>query len=231
MNGPVPDPDHPPRGHPRAPDDLPWPLADHPDPAAGALREELLAAYAGDDRDYHDLRHLAEVLARLDELTGPESPEGPGGGTALRLAAWFHDGVYDGERDAEERSASWAEHALPGLVADDVVAEVARLVRMTETHHPAEDDAAGCLLSDADLAILAAGPQRYAEYVAAVRREYAHVGDEDFALGRAAVLQDLLAKPRLFHTARAAARWEQPARANVVAELERLLPGRAARRA
>ncbi len=222
----MPDPDHPPRVLPRAPHDLPWPLADHPDPAAGALREQLLAAYAGADRDYHDVRHLDEVLSRLDELTGPD-----GASPALSLAAWFHDGVYDGERDAEERSASWAEHALAGLVTDDVVAEVARLVRMTETHHPAGDDAAGCVLSDADLAILAAGPQRYAEYVAAVRREYAHVGDEDFARGRAAVLQDLLAKPRLFHTARAAARWERPARANVVAELERLVPGRAARRA
>ncbi|GAA0973479.1 hypothetical protein ENKNEFLB_00991 [Nocardioides aquaticus] len=216
----MPDADHPPRDRPRAPHALPWPLADHPDPAAEALRAELLAAYGGSDRSYHDLRHLDEVLARLDDLT-----EDPGADdTAVRLAAWFHDGVYDGERDAEERSASWAEHALPGLVADDVVAEVARLVRMTETHAPAEDDAAGCALSDADLAILAAGPERYAEYVAAVRREYAHVGDEDFARGRAAVLVDLLAKPRLFHTARAAAAWEETARSNVLAELDRLQP-------
>lgn len=223
----MPDPDHPPRDRPRAPHDLPWPLADHPDPAAETLRTELLAAYGSSDRSYHDLRHLDEVLARLDDLI-----EVPGADdTAVRLAAWFHDGVYDGERDAEERSASWAEHALPGLVGDDVVAEVARLVRMTETHAPAEDDATGCALSDADLAILAAGPERYTEYVAAVRREYAHVDDEDFARGRAAVLGDLLDKPRLFHTDRAAAGWEEAARANVLAELDRLLPDEVARRA
>ncbi|VXA95984.1 HD domain-containing protein [Nocardioides sp. AX2bis] len=226
----MPDADHPPRDLPRAPHDLPWPLAGHPDPAAETLRAELLAAYGGDDRSYHDLRHLDEVLARLDDLADDPDAEGAEG-SAVRLAAWFHDGVYDGERDAEERSASWAEHALPGLVPDDVVAEVARLVRMTETHAPAEDDAAGCALSDADLAILAAGPQRYAEYVAAVRREYAHVGDEDFARGRAAVLGDLLEKPRLFHTDRAAAAWEETARANVLAELDRLLPAEVARRA
>lgn len=221
----MPDPDHPPRDLSRTPYDLPWPLADHPDPAADALHAALLAAYAGEDRDYHDLRHLAEVLARLDELTGPGDED-----LALRLAAWFHDGVYDGERDAEERSASWAEHALPGLVADDVVAEVGRLVRMTETHHPDEDDVAGCALSDADLAILAAGSERYDEYVAAVRREYAHVDDDDFARGRVAVLEDLLAKPRLFHTAHAAAQWEDRARANVLDELDRLAPAAAAHR-
>ena len=40
-----------------------WPL-----PQAAALRDELLAAYADPGRGYHDTTHLAEVLARLDEL-------------------------------------------------------------------------------------------------------------------------------------------------------------------
>ncbi len=82
------------------------------------------------------------------------------------LAAWFHDSVYDGERDAEERSAAWAEDALPALTDPETVAEVVRLVRLTETHRPADDDANGCALSDADLGILAATPERYAAYVA-----------------------------------------------------------------
>src|SRR4051794_30407187 len=40
-----------------------WPLA-----GADDLREELESAYAGAGRGYHDLRHLAEVFTRLDEL-------------------------------------------------------------------------------------------------------------------------------------------------------------------
>jgi predicted metal-dependent HD superfamily phosphohydrolase len=95
-------------------------------------------------------------------------------------------------------------------------------VRLTETHRPAEDDRNGCALSDADLAILAASPERYAEYVADVRREYAHVADDDFRAGRTAVLTDLLAKPRLFHTAHARETWETVARVNIEAELSRL---------
>jgi predicted metal-dependent HD superfamily phosphohydrolase len=185
-----------------------WPLgADLPE-----LREALLAAYAT-DRGYHDTRHLVEVLDRVDELAaGGEEFDRP----AVELAAWFHDAVYDGHLGAEERSASWALDALAGR---PVAEEVARLVRLTERHAPADDDANGCALSDADLAILAAAPERYAEYTADVRREYAHVPDDLFRAGRAAVLTDLLAKPTLFHTAHAREHWEARARANVEAEL------------
>ena len=183
-----------------------WPLPDAED-----VRDALLAAYAHPSRGYHDTLHLSEVLDRLDELPG-------GDAVAVRLAAWFHDGVYDGRPGAEERSAQWAESALAGR-DPALAAEVARLVRLTETHRPADDDPAGCLLSDADLAILAAPPERYGAYVAAVRREYAHVPDGAFDAGRAAILRDLLTKPHLFHTAYAREHWEAPARANVEAEL------------
>jgi predicted metal-dependent HD superfamily phosphohydrolase len=190
-----------------------WPLE-----GSDTVRDELMAAYADPSRGYHDSRHLTEVLDRLDELANA------GAGfdrLAVALAAWFHDAVYDGRPEAEERSAAWAETALAAL-EPELVGEVARLVRLTETHHPAPDDANGGALSDADLAILAAPPDRYAAYVADVRREYAHVPDDDFRAGRAAVLSDLLAKPRLFHTDHAQEHWEPAARANVEAELTRL---------
>jgi predicted metal-dependent HD superfamily phosphohydrolase len=189
-----------------------WPLA-----SGTAVRDRLLEAYSEPARRYHDARHLAEVFARVDDLAA-------GGArfdrVAVLLAAWFHDAVYDGRPGAEERSAAWAGTELSTLGVDDVtVTEVTRLVRLTETHRPADDDANGCALSDADLAILAAPPARYREYAASVRAEYAHVPDDLFASGRAAVLGDLLAKPHLFHTGYAREHWEATARANVEAEL------------
>ena len=127
--------------------------------------------------------------------------------------------------DNEERSARLAEHLLADLrVDDDVVAEVARLVRLTADHEAADDDPDGAVLCDADLAILAADETRYADYVAGVREEYAHVPDDDFARGRAAVLRALMAQPSLFRTPTARASWETAARANVTAELTRLDP-------
>ena len=189
-----------------------WPLD-----GAEDVRDALLAAYADPSRGYHDTRHLTEVLDRLDELAAAGEVFDP---LTVRLAAWFHDGVYDGQPGAEDRSARWAETVLPaaGLPAA-TVAEVGRLVRMTEQHRPGDDDRDGQALSDADLAILAAGPERYASYVASVRGEYAHIGDDSFRTGRAAVLHDLLDKPHLFHTAHARSTWEDVARANVKREL------------
>lgn len=184
-----------------------WPLPDHLD-----LRDELLAAW--DRAGYHDLLHLTEVLDRLDQL----ADAGADVDTTVVLAAWFHDAVYDGGLDDEERSAQWAERVLPPHHAT----EVARLVRMTAHHRPADDDPAGCALSDADLGILAAPRERYDAYVAGVRADFSHVGDDDFRVGRSAVLSDLAAKPHLFHTPQGRELWEASARANLDRELREL---------
>ncbi len=184
-----------------------WPLPDHAD-----LRDELLAAW--DRPGYHDLLHLTEVLDRLDQLSVDPAVDA----RTLALAAWFHDAVYEGGADDEERSAQWAERALPAPYAD----EVARLVRMTVHHRPSDDDVAACALSDADLAILAAQPERYESYAAGVRADFAEVPDADFRAGRRAVLQDLAAKPHLFHSARARELWESAARANLEREISEL---------
>ena len=191
-----------------------WPL-DEPGP-----RDALLAAYASPGRGYHDRRHLGEVLDRLDELAqAGERFDRP----AVSLAAWFHDGVYDGVAGDEARSAAWAERALSDAgVVPSTVAEVVRLVLLTEHHRPEPGDHNGEALSDADLAVLASDEARYDEYARDVRREYAHVPDDDFRRGRAAVLEDLAAKPSLFHTAHARTRWERPARANLTRELAAL---------
>jgi predicted metal-dependent HD superfamily phosphohydrolase len=188
-----------------------WPLPELTD-----LRDALLAAYADPSRGYHDTLHLAEVVARLDELAGAGVRFDA---TVAELGAWFHDAVYDGERDAEERSAVWAEQALAGTA---YAAEVARLVRLTETHDPGPDDDLGQALCDADLAILASSPERYRAYVAGVRRDYAHLSDADFARGRSAVLRDLADRDRLFHTAYAREHWEPAARASLERELATL---------
>ena len=194
-----------------APLDRAWPLT-----GATDLRDELQAAYGDPGRGYHDTRHLAEVLERLDELAAAAVAFDP---RAVRLAAWFHDAVYDGRAGAEERSAQWAEQALQGLLEVDEVTEVARLVRLTEHHRPDEADVNGCALSDADLAVLASAPERYRRYVDDVRHEYATVPDVEFRRGRAAVLRALVDQERLFRTPHAREQWEAAARRNVADEL------------
>ena len=192
-----------------------------PDSLAGQpqIRERLVTAYDDPARGYHDLRHLAEVLEHLDDLV----PDDHRDRDAVVLAAWFHDAVYDAVGDNEERSARLADAVLTQAgVPIRLVEEVTRLVRLTAGHDPAADDLSGQLLCDADLAILAADHERYDEYVAGVRQEYAAVPDADFRAGRKAVLEDLLAHDTLFHSDAARERWEAKARANVTAEVAAL---------
>ncbi|MEU6374572.1 hypothetical protein [Streptomyces sp. NPDC046909] len=192
-------------------------VADGPDPAPYA--ENLLVRWQEPQRRYHTLAHLTAVLDHIDVLEKyADDPD------VVRLAAWFHDAVYLPERsENEERSARVAERALAeaGLAADRT-AEVARLVRLTVTHDPADDDRNGQVLCDADLAILAAPPNAYAAYTAAIREEYHFVPNDAFRTGRSAVLRQLLELPALFRTPYGAAEWEATARYNLAAELEML---------
>lgn len=187
--------------------------------AAHRVQEDLLRRWAEPHRSYHDTRHLAEVLARVEQLAGHAERA-----DLVRCAAWWHDAVHDGRAGDDERaSAALAHQQLRSLgVAGRHVDAVAELVLLT-THHdpgdPADPDAA--VLCDADLGILAAPPDRYDEYAADVRREYGHVPDELFHAGRAGVLRRLLSRGRLFRTP-VGTRWEAAARGNVSRELARL---------
>jgi predicted metal-dependent HD superfamily phosphohydrolase len=188
------------------------------------LGADLTARYGEPHRRYHDLGHLAAVLDLVDELAAHADDA-----DAVRLAAWFHDAVYDPERgDNEERSARLAERMLTDTDLDaGVVREVARLVRLTATHAPGPDDRNGEVLCDADLAVLAAEPAAYAAYAAAVREEYGFVPDDVFARGRADVLRGLLDLPVMFRTPEARDRFEGRARHNVTTELTLLNAHRA----
>lgn len=188
-----------------------------PDPLPYA--DNLLARWAEPQRRYHTTAHLAQVLDRVDTLAGHAADP-----DVVRLAVWFHDAVYRPDRtENEERSAALAERALAEAgVPGAATAEVARLVRLTVTHDPADGDTNGEVLCDADLAILAAAPKEYGTYAAQVREEYGFVPDDAFREGRAAVLRQLLGLPRLFRTPHGVAAWEPRARQNLTTELELL---------
>jgi predicted metal-dependent HD superfamily phosphohydrolase len=189
-------------------------LPDQPD-----IGEDLLRRYAEPHRRYHTAEHLHHVLVMIDELADGEDL------FLVRLAAWFHDAVYAipaGQVSNEEASARLAIRTLgrAGLEQEDLN-QIARLVRLTETHLPGARDPEGELLSDADLAILAAPPEAYARYVEQIREEYAAVPEQDFLAGRLAILTQL-ADREVFRTAKGR-RLTGAARANLAAEMDSLI--------
>lgn len=181
----------------------------------------LLARWSEPRRRYHDIEHLRDILGYIDVLADHAADA-----DAVRLAAWYHDAVFEGRPDDEERSARKAEADLGALgAAAEFIAEVARLIRMTAAHNPAAGDRDGEVLSDADLASLAVPLEQYRRNSADIRIEFAHVADETFRSGRARVIAALLAAPALYRTPAARERWEQAARSNLAAELARLTDG------
>lgn len=194
-------------------------LLPHPSRIGSVVGEDLLVRWSAPTRRYHDSGHLSEVLDRLNRLPG-------GREVPVRLAAWFHDAVYEPTSPpgaSEQASSALLQQLGPECGFEPpVVAEASRLVLLTSGHEaPADDVAAGALM-DADLAILAAEPERYLDYAAGVRAEYAHLPDETFSRGRAAVLRELLERDPLFATTLGRTRWELTARANVAVELRML---------
>src|SRR5690606_15474940 len=135
------------------------------------LGQELITRYAEPHRRYHTREHLLAVLEWIDRLARSDHDLYLG-----RLAAWFPDAVYAvpvGQISNEEASARLAVRSLQraGLETEDIN-QVARLVRLTATHHVGPGDAEGELLCDADLAVLGGTAEEYRAYVAAVREEY-----------------------------------------------------------
>ena len=185
-------------------------------PGHDALFLDLLDRWSEPHRRYHGCTHLLSVLEALDLLTDPVDPP-----PTVLLAAWFHDAIYRGVAGQdEEESARLAEDRLAAAgLPEAEVAEVARLVRLTSDHRPGPGDDDGALLSDADLSVLGGEPDEYARYVADVRQDYAHIGDADFAAGRAAVVRHLLELDPLFHSGRAQELWLDAAHRNLKGEL------------
>jgi predicted metal-dependent HD superfamily phosphohydrolase len=175
--------------------------------------DQLVTAYSEPHRFYHNLEHVAEVLRVAGRLGA--SPE-------VLLAVWFHDAVYDPKAtDNEESSALLANRLLSIELAVpvEIVVRVGKLVLATKhaVMNMASADAA--MLLDADLAILGASETRYARYAADIRREYAHVPDEDYRRGRAAVLEAFLKRDRIYRTDVMFAEGEIAARRNLTSEL------------
>lgn len=187
---------------------------------------DLVERWTLPGRAYHNLRHLTDVLARVDELA--EETHEP---DLVRLAAWYHGAVFDAahpatyaNRGGEDEVASarlareqLTELGLPAPSVDRVHQLVIALVR--HSADPTDFDCA--VLCDADLAMLAAEPQRYKAYLHDVREEYADVPMPDYIRARQRIIRKLIARPSLFVSPLGAA-WEEPARQNLAAELHKL---------
>ncbi|WP_413451398.1 hypothetical protein AA0Y32_16400 [Georgenia phoenicis] len=187
---------------------------------------ELVERWQEPERSFHNLRHLIDVLARVDELA--EETHVP---DVVRLAAWYHGAVFNSSAQVayarrggedEVASAELAREQLAALgVPEDVTRRVHELITTLAGHDADEHDVDALALCDADLGTLAVEPQRYSAYKRAIRQEYAHIPEVDYVASRLTILSRLLQRRRLFVSPFSLS-WEEPARENLTAELSHL---------
>lgn len=188
-------------------------------PEARAACEELLGRWSEPHRRYYTLTHLWQTLCAVQVL-GHEAEDI----ARVRYAVWFHGAVHDDRVGTDEEESALVAERLLSLMGHsrERIAEVTRLVGLIASHLPEEGDADGAVLCDADLSILAADPNSYLEYTAALRAEYAYLPDPIYRHGRLRLLGLLLERTDLFHTRFGRTHWEDRARDNMRAEMERL---------
>ena len=200
--------------------------ATQPPEAIGSAGELLIERWSTPDRRFHNLRHLIDMLARVDELA--EESHDP---DIMRVACWYHGCVFSSDVEEvirgnggedETASAAFAEADLRHLgVPMETVKRVCSLIVNLKRHMLDEHDIDAQALIDADLGTLAVDPQTYAEYVRLLREEYSHIPMKDYLRGRLTIVSRLLDRDHLFHSP-LGQRWEHPARENLAAEQRRL---------
>jgi predicted metal-dependent HD superfamily phosphohydrolase len=186
---------------------------------------DLLARWQEAGRHYHSATHLVEMFGALEELEEAGEIDDRQCSVA-RLAAWFHDAVYDPAATAganEADSALLARDTLRLLsFGNRDIDDIDRLIRLTAKHDTDATEPLDAAFHDADLWILSATGQRFDAYCNQVREEYAHVPEHAYRHGRAAILGPLAHRDRIYRTEHALKGWETPARINLGRELTRL---------
>lgn len=183
----------------------------------------ITSRYGEDHRAYHNLLfHIALALREFDKVK--HLAEDP---LALEMAIWYHDIKYDPKRsDNEARSADFARAAARKMgLADSFGRKAANLITNANYAggHATFSNRDTRLFYNIDYSILGEHPVVYGQYADAIREEFSHVSDVEFASGRTTVLRNILGfgnnifTLNCFHD-----RLETQAQTNIQAEIERL---------
>ena len=180
--------------------------------------QELIGLYSEPHRHYHNLQHIADCLNEFDSARHLARQP-----LTVELAIWFHDAVYNTRAsDNEEKSAEMAKRRISESGGRDELSDaVAALVMATKSHNPSLHRDAP-LMVDIDLSILGQREERFWRYESQIRGEYDWVPEGIFCTKRTEILERFLARERIYSTKHFFDRYEQKARANLQASVQKL---------
>ena len=182
------------------------------------IYQQLMACYNQPQRAYHNQTHIAHCLAEFDRIKDTAEYT-----NWIEIAIWFHDAIYDPhESDNELRSADMAANFLRRKNVGESQLELVRELILATRHDQSPSIHAAEIIIDVDLAILGQGEEIYRQYANNIRREYSWVEDSQYITGRSKVLEQFLAKPRIYSTLFMFEKYETAARKNMERELKYL---------
>lgn len=178
---------------------------------AGEVYNDLMRRYGEPHRRYHNKNHIEQCLTEAREIKtlALNYP-------ALEMALWFHDVIYDPQKqNNEERSAALAFITLEGaFMKTEFAQQVANLILATKhLVPPAENDEK--FIVDIDLASFGLPQDRFDENTRLIRQEYDFVPTSDFITGRIKVLKGFLSRPSIYQTPFFQKKYEKSAQANL----------------
>ncbi|WP_372887788.1 hypothetical protein [Psychrobacter sp.] len=187
------------------------------------LWQDIVTRYGEPQRAYHTLNHIEQLLVEFENIKQVLSEP-----HIIALALYYHDVIYDPTRsDNELKSAEFAIDVLSPYLSTEQCRQIRALIMMTANHQldtlidsDKYNDVA--YLLDMDLSILGVPWSTYKQYAKAIRQEYKHIADDNYRDGRTAVLQGLLAHPKLYLTDHYYDQLETQARDNIKRELTSL---------
>jgi predicted metal-dependent HD superfamily phosphohydrolase len=183
-------------------------------PAKMEMWQAIVLFYDIETRAYHNLDHIASCLKQLDEWPN-EVPER----SAVEVAIWFHDIIFDTRRsDNEINSAGLAKHYL----GDHPLAESVFELILATRHSALQMLEQEYILCDIDLSILGSSEQTYNHYAKGVESEFSWVPKDRFYPSRIRVLNSFLSREYIYYTDHYREIFEAPARANITREISEM---------
>jgi predicted metal-dependent HD superfamily phosphohydrolase len=155
------------------------------------LLQKTIDAYSGSDRYYHNLAHVNFCTKKLAPYRNRRDYQ------ELFLGLLWHDLIYDIYSPTNEEDSGQAAQDMIRALALPYAETVKRLIVSTKQHTPEHEDEQ--LVCAIDLAILAEPWPTYELYARKIRREYADYSDEDYGVGRVAVLATMATGQGPFH--------------------------------
>jgi predicted metal-dependent HD superfamily phosphohydrolase len=174
-------------------------------------------------RAYHNWSHIEPMLGMFEEYRALVNDA-----DVFETKIVGHDVIYDSRRhDNETLSAKLTVKWVTGVASPRQLDAVDKGIEASATHIvpvglPTAMASDIALFLDMDLSILGSEEDVFKQYDDAIREEYSWATDEEWKIGRAAVMKKFLSRPSIYITPQMKDRFEANARRNMTKLIETL---------